>query len=72
MYWWPGMKRDVEKYVENCLTCLKVKTNHQKPGGVVQLLHIPMRKQGEMTMDFVKNYYEPQDDMTPFKLWSIT
>ena len=30
-YWWPGMKRDIVKYVEQCLTCLKVKAEHQKP-----------------------------------------
>ena len=32
-YWWPGMKRDVAKYVEKCLACLKVKAEHQKPHG---------------------------------------
>ncbi|KAI3701002.1 hypothetical protein L2E82_45643 [Cichorium intybus] len=30
-YWWPGMKRDVAWYVEKCLTCRKVKAEHQKP-----------------------------------------
>ncbi|KAJ9539497.1 hypothetical protein OSB04_032230 [Centaurea solstitialis] len=28
-YWWPGMKRDVARYVERCLTCLRVKAEHQ-------------------------------------------
>ncbi|KAJ9544945.1 hypothetical protein OSB04_024652 [Centaurea solstitialis] len=28
-YWWPGMKRDVARYVESCLTCLRVKAEHQ-------------------------------------------
>ena len=23
LFWWPGMKRDVVKYVEKCLTCQK-------------------------------------------------
>ncbi|KAJ0438603.1 putative nucleotidyltransferase, Ribonuclease H [Helianthus annuus] len=32
-YWWPGMKRDVVKYVEKCMTCLQVKAEHQKPYG---------------------------------------
>ncbi|KAL4580619.1 hypothetical protein LXL04_016819 [Taraxacum kok-saghyz] len=30
-YWWPCMKRDVAKYVEECLTCRKVKEEHQRP-----------------------------------------
>ncbi|KAI3701724.1 hypothetical protein L6452_27011 [Arctium lappa] len=28
-YWWSCMKRDVAKYVEECLTCRKVKAEHQ-------------------------------------------
>ncbi|KAJ9547279.1 hypothetical protein OSB04_019822 [Centaurea solstitialis] len=40
-YWWPGMKRDVARYVESCLTCLKVKAEHQKPHGKMQPLEIP-------------------------------
>nr|GEV09765.1 putative reverse transcriptase domain-containing protein [Tanacetum cinerariifolium] len=51
-YWWPGMKRDYVKYVEKCLTCLKVKAKHQKPYGKIQPLKIPVWK-WEITMDFV-------------------
>ncbi|GJW36536.1 putative reverse transcriptase domain-containing protein [Tanacetum coccineum] len=31
MYWWPGMKRDTAIYVIKCLTCSKVKAEHQRP-----------------------------------------
>ncbi|KAJ9547300.1 LOW QUALITY PROTEIN: hypothetical protein OSB04_019843 [Centaurea solstitialis] len=34
-YWWPGMKRSVAEYVGKCLTCLQVKTEHQKPSGML-------------------------------------
>lgn len=47
------MKRDVGRFVENCLTCLQVKANHQKPYGAVQPLPVPMKKWDEVTMDFI-------------------
>ncbi|GJS40781.1 putative reverse transcriptase domain-containing protein [Tanacetum coccineum] len=41
MYWWPGMKRDISAYVGKCLTCLKVKAEHQRPLGLLQQPEIP-------------------------------
>nr|GEU81825.1 putative reverse transcriptase domain-containing protein [Tanacetum cinerariifolium] len=31
MYWWPRMKNDIATHVSKCLTCLKVKVEHQIP-----------------------------------------
>nr|GEX62708.1 putative reverse transcriptase domain-containing protein [Tanacetum cinerariifolium] len=33
---WPGMKRDTTIYVSKCLTCAKVKAEHQRPSGLLQ------------------------------------
>nr|GEV08085.1 retrotransposon protein, putative, Ty3-gypsy subclass [Tanacetum cinerariifolium] len=34
-YWWPDMKKDIVVYVNKCLTCLKVKAEHQRPSGLL-------------------------------------
>ncbi|XP_076943603.1 uncharacterized protein LOC143613893 [Bidens hawaiensis] len=52
-YWWPGMKQDIVKYIEKCLTCLQVKAEHQKPYGKLQPLEIPTWKWEHLTMDFI-------------------
>nr|GEZ00480.1 putative reverse transcriptase domain-containing protein [Tanacetum cinerariifolium] len=31
MYWWPEMKKDIATHVSKCLTCSKVKAEHQIP-----------------------------------------
>ncbi|GKC32218.1 putative reverse transcriptase domain-containing protein [Tanacetum coccineum] len=41
IYWWPEMKKDIALYVSKCLTCLKVKAEHQKPSGLLQQPEIP-------------------------------
>ncbi|GJU66869.1 reverse transcriptase domain-containing protein [Tanacetum coccineum] len=40
-YWWPGMKRDIATYVSKCLTCSKVKAEHQRPSSLLQQPKIP-------------------------------
>ncbi|GKD25296.1 putative reverse transcriptase domain-containing protein, partial [Tanacetum coccineum] len=50
LYWWPNMKADIATYVSNCLTCAKVKAEHQKSSGLLQQLEIPVWEVG-------KNYY---------------
>ncbi|GJV53342.1 putative reverse transcriptase domain-containing protein [Tanacetum coccineum] len=41
MYWWSGMKKDIVVYVTKCLTCFKVKAEHQRPSGLLQQPEIP-------------------------------
>ncbi|GJT26004.1 putative reverse transcriptase domain-containing protein, partial [Tanacetum coccineum] len=52
LYWWPNMKADIATYVSKCLTCTKVKAEHQKPFGVLQQPEIPVWKWERITMDF--------------------
>ncbi|GJY38077.1 putative reverse transcriptase domain-containing protein [Tanacetum coccineum] len=53
LYWWPGMKRDIAEYVSKCLTCSKIKAEHQKPSGLLQQPEIPEWKWEKITMDLV-------------------
>ncbi|GJV78426.1 putative reverse transcriptase domain-containing protein [Tanacetum coccineum] len=33
LYWWPNKKANIATYVSKCLTCAKVKDEHQRPSG---------------------------------------
>ncbi|GKC33538.1 reverse transcriptase domain-containing protein, partial [Tanacetum coccineum] len=52
-YCWPGIKKDIVVYVSKCLTCLKVKAEHQRPSGLLQQPEIPEWKWEGIAMDFV-------------------
>ncbi|GJS68398.1 putative reverse transcriptase domain-containing protein [Tanacetum coccineum] len=53
LYWWPNIKDDIATYVSKCLTCEKVKAEHQKPYGLLQQHEILVFKWERITMDFV-------------------
>nr|GEY34639.1 putative reverse transcriptase domain-containing protein [Tanacetum cinerariifolium] len=52
-YWWPRMKKDIVVYVSWCLTCLKVKAEHQRPSGLMQQPKILEWKWERIIMDFI-------------------
>ncbi|GKB04596.1 putative nucleotidyltransferase, ribonuclease H [Tanacetum coccineum] len=53
LYWWPNMKVDIATYVSKCLTCAKVKAEHQRPSGLLVQPDIPEWKWEKITMDFI-------------------
>ncbi|GJX49584.1 putative reverse transcriptase domain-containing protein [Tanacetum coccineum] len=53
LYWWPNMKADIATYVSKCLTCAKVKAEHQRPSGLFVQPNIPEWKWEKITMDFI-------------------
>ena len=55
-YWWPGMKKDISKYVATCLTCQQVKAEHQVASSLLNPLPIPQWKWDNITMDFVSGF----------------
>ncbi|GJX65049.1 putative reverse transcriptase domain-containing protein, partial [Tanacetum coccineum] len=53
LYWWPNMKTNIATYIRKCLTCAKVKAEHQRPSGLLVQPDIPQWKWDNITMDFV-------------------
>ncbi|GJV01365.1 putative reverse transcriptase domain-containing protein [Tanacetum coccineum] len=53
LYWWPNMKADIATYVSKCLTCAKVKAEHQRPSGLLVQPEIPQWKWDNIIMYFI-------------------
>ena len=52
-YWWPGVIRDVGKYVEGCDLCQRIKNRIEEPAGKLKLSEVPQRTWTHLTVDFI-------------------
>lgn len=52
-YWWPGMRKESDRYVRNCFTCIRSKADRHSPYGLLQPLPIPTLPWSCISMDFV-------------------
>ncbi|XP_044723696.1 integrase core domain-containing protein [Hirsutella rhossiliensis] len=52
-YYWPGLRRDVRRYVSTCRECQLAKPRHHKPYGLLAPLPAPSRPWQEISMDFI-------------------
>nr|GEV06537.1 putative reverse transcriptase domain-containing protein [Tanacetum cinerariifolium] len=52
LYWWPNMKSNIATYVSKCLTCARVKAEHQRPSGLLMQPAIPEWKWDNIMMGF--------------------
>jgi len=53
IFYWPGMKRKVAKYVVECLTCQRIKVEQGKLRGLLLPLEIPTWKWEQISVDFI-------------------
>nr|GEX36285.1 hypothetical protein [Tanacetum cinerariifolium]GEX90957.1 hypothetical protein [Tanacetum cinerariifolium] len=53
LHWWSNIKDDIATYVRKCLTCAKVKAEHQRPLELLVQPKIPEWKWENITMGFV-------------------
>lgn len=52
-FYWPGMRRDIRKFVAACFTCQTTKYVRDKPNGLIQPLPIPNMVWEAASMDFI-------------------
>jgi len=52
-YWWPGVTRDVGKYVEGCDLCQQMKNRMEEPAGKLKLSEVPQKTWSHLTVDFI-------------------
>ncbi|GKA06609.1 putative reverse transcriptase domain-containing protein [Tanacetum coccineum] len=69
LYWWPNMKADIATYVSKCLTCAKVKAEHQRPSGLLVQSEIPQWKWVNITIYFVMKL--PKSSQSYDTIWVI-
>ena len=41
VYWWEGMKKDIDEDVAKCRNCQQEKVEHERPGGLAQTIELP-------------------------------
>ena len=52
-YWWPGVTRDVGKYVEGCDSYQRMKNRTEEPAGKLKLSEVPQKLWTHLTVDFI-------------------
>ena len=52
-YWWPGMTRDVGRYVEGCDLCQRIKNRTEEPVGILKLSEVPRKPWMHLTVNFI-------------------
>ncbi|GAA5944073.1 hypothetical protein JCM1841_001868 [Sporobolomyces salmonicolor] len=52
-FFWPGMRKDMERYVESCDGCQRHKSRTTRKAGKLHLLPVPPRAFSDVALDFV-------------------
>nr|GEW07517.1 hypothetical protein [Tanacetum cinerariifolium] len=53
LYWWSNMNANIATYVSKCLTCVRVKAEHQRPSGLLVQQVILEWKWDNIIMNFI-------------------
>ena len=52
-YWWPGVIRDIGKYMEGCNLCQRMKNRTEEPAGKLKLSEVLQKTWTHLTVDFI-------------------
>jgi hypothetical protein len=52
-FWWAGIRKEVQQYVESCVACQSNKSSNKAPAGLTHPLPIPIYNWQQVSMDFV-------------------
>jgi len=52
-YWWPGVTRDVGRYIEEYDLCQRIKNRIEEVAGKLKLSEIPEKPWTHLTVDFI-------------------
>ena len=52
-YWWPGMTKEVKRYMEGCDQCQRMKNRAERPAGKLRPNQIPEKLWQHILVDFI-------------------
>jgi reverse transcriptase-like protein/integrase-like protein len=52
-YFWPGMRKSVQQYIQQCQSCQANKSSNQLPIGLLQSLDVPGKRWETVSMDLI-------------------
>lgn len=57
LFAWPGMKKDIQRFVGACTVCKQVKSEHVKYPGLLQPLPVPEEAWQMISLDFIEGLH---------------
>jgi len=52
-YWWPGVTKEVKRYMEGCDQCQRMKNRAEMPAGKLRPNQVPERLWQHISVDFI-------------------
>jgi hypothetical protein len=52
-FWWPGIRKEIQRYVGSCVACQSNKASNLAPAGLLHSLPIPTQNWEQISLDFV-------------------